>query len=551
MLHPMLRFKSLFVALATSTVLLAQTGVQQGKPFSRVIKSAQGDLHTVVDGVLGVDGRALLYVSEGPLHKVVRLDAQLQPSEEVTLKDMTFDGLKWNGMSPIISDGGMKVLFVSNQKKSAEFGVGTVVANGPVSISGFQRLASFDQPMSTDLSNTLPRRPLPDPILLSLGLAFAQQERIVTSPDGQHHLLNMFSQDGKGNKRCWYAYLDKDLAVQWSGMKELPYEDVQSTVHQVSLANDGEVHILTYVFRCKSEEQLSDKLCHEVHLTTLSEQGNTVKDLLVDKDFVSTVRLCERGAGKVSMAIRYGSLTGQPGLVMTFDPKDAKLKPTPLVDQRIPSIRKVKLTTFGAMEGDKKPSTSRNAKVPDEIIDLIPAWDGGTLLIETFLETNFSLPMGDAVAMRHLSGAVRASYYDANDTLRWNHVADRAYMTTAGQAFETAGFAMDDNGLTLVFGHTPKGLDGILALGNVQEEESKDKKAKGGPAEPGVLKAVILDRSGKVVNQGTALRTEPPFTACPMELLTDPTGHKALVRCFDRGTQYSYALIDLSSVGKE
>ncbi|MCC7501026.1 MAG: hypothetical protein IT229_00760, partial [Flavobacteriales bacterium] len=213
----MRRFILLVVALATSTALLAQTGVQQGKPFSRVIKNAQGDLHTVVDGVLGVDGRALLYVSEGPVHKVVRLDAQLQPSEEVTLKDMTFDGLKWNGMSPIISDGEMKVLFVSNQKKSAEFGVGSVVANGPVSISGFQRIASFDQPMSGDLSNTLPRRPLPDPILLSLGLAFAQQERIVTSPDGQHHLLNMFSQDGKGNKRCWYAYLDKDLAVQWSG----------------------------------------------------------------------------------------------------------------------------------------------------------------------------------------------------------------------------------------------------------------------------------------------------------------------------------------------
>jgi hypothetical protein len=66
-----------------------------------------------------------------------------------------------------------------------------------------------------------------------------------------------------------------------------------------------------------------------------------------------------------------------------------------------------------------------------------------------------------------------------------------------------------------------------------------------------VLKAVMLDRSGKVVNEGTTLRPEAPFVACPMELLTEPTGHKALVRCFDRGTQYSYALIDLSAVGKE
>jgi len=547
----MLRSLLLPFLFGTSLLLTAQPGVQQGKPFSRVIKNAQGDLHTVVDGVVGVDGRALLYVEEGPVHKVVRLDAQLQPSEELALKDQMFDGLKWNGLCPVIVGGDMKVLFVSNQKKGAEFGVGTVLANGPVSISGFQRIASFDHPMSGDLSNTLARRPLPDPILFSRGLAFAQSERLVSSSDGQRHLLNMFSQDTKGNKHFWYACLGSDLSVQWSGMKELPYDDVHSTVHQVSLADNGDVHLITYVFKCKSEEQLSDKLCHEVHLTTLTDQGNTVKDLLVDKDFVSTVRLCERGGGKVSMAIRYGALTGQPGLVITFDPKDAKLKPTPVVDQRIPGIRKVKLTTFGAMEGDKKPSTSRTAKVPDEIIDLIPAWDGGTVLIETFLENNFELPIGDAIAMRHLSGAVRASYLDVNDTVRWQHTADRAYMTTAGQAYETAGFALDDNGLTLVFGHTPKGLNGILALGNTPEEESKDKKAKTGPAEPGVLKAVMLDRTGKVVNEGTALRPEAPFTACPMELLTDPTGHKALMRCFDRGTQYSYALIDLSSVGKE
>jgi hypothetical protein len=537
--------------LAATLSLSAQNGVQQGKPFSRVIKNAQGDLLTVVDGLLDVDGRALLYVEEGLVHKVVRLDAQLQPTQELALKDQVFDGLKWNGICPMITGGEMKVLFASNQKKGVEFGIGAVNASGAVTITGFKRVATFDQPMSGDLSTTLSRRPLPDPILFSRGLAFAQQERLVASPDGQHFLLNLFSQDTKGNKRFWYACMGSDLSVQWSGMKELPYDDVQSTVHQVSLADNGDVHLITYVFKCKSEEQLSDKLCHEVHLTTLTDQGNTVKDLLLDKDFVSTVRLCERGSGKVSLAIRYGALTGLPGVLLTFDPKDAKLKPTPVVDQRIPGIRKVKLTTFGAMEGDKKPSTARNAKVPNEIIDLLPAWDGGTVLVETFLENNFELPIGEAIAIRHLSGAVRASYFDASDTLRWNHVADRVYMTTAGQAFETAGIALEDHGLTLVFGHTPKGLDGILALGNAPEEESKDKKAKGTHAEPGVLKAVMLDRTGKVVNEGTALRPEAPFVACPMELLTEPTGHKALVRCFDRGTQYSYALIDLSAVGKE
>lgn len=547
----MLRSLLLPVLLGASLLLTAQTGVQQGKPFSRVIKNAQGDLLTVVDGLLDVDGRALLYVEEGLVHKVVRLDAQLQPTQELALKDQVFDGLKWNGICPMMSGGEMKVLFASNQKKGVEFGIGAVNASGAVTITGFKRVATFDQPMSGDLSTTLSRRPLPDPILFSRGLAFAQQERLVASPDGQHFLLNLFSQDTKGNKRFWYACLDGSFAVEWSGVKELPYDDVQSTVHQVSLADNGDVHLITYVFKCKSEEQLSDKLCHEVHLTALTDQGNTVKDLLLDKDFVSTVRLCERDSGTVSLAIRYGALTGLPGVLLTFDPKDAKLKPTPVVDQRIPGIRKVKLTTFGAMEGDKKPSTARNTKVPNEIIELLPAWDGGTVLIEIFLENNFELPFGEAIAMRHLSGAVRASYFDASDTLRWNHVADRAYMTTAGQAFETAGIALEDNGLTLVFGHTPKGLEGILASGNTPEEQSKDKKARSGPSEPGVLKAVVLDRTGKVVNQGTALRPEAPFTACPMELLTDPTGHKALVRCFDRGAQYSYALIDLSAVGKE
>jgi hypothetical protein len=548
----MLFRSSLLPTLLVATLSLsAQNGVQQGKPFSRVIKNAQGDLLTVVDGLLDVDGRALLYVEEGLVHKVVRLDAQLQPTQELALKDQVFDGLKWNGICPMITGGEMKVLFASNQKKGVEFGIGAVNASGAVTITGFKRVATFDQPMSGDLSTTLSRRPLPDPILFSRGLAFAQQERLVASPDGQHFLLNLFSQDTKGNKRFWYACMGSDLSVQWSGMKELPYDDVQSTVHQVSLADNGDVHLITYVFKCKSEEQLSDKLCHEVHLTTLTDQGNTVKDLLLDKDFVSTVRLCERGSGKVSLAIRYGALTGLPGVLLTFDPKDAKLKPTPVVDQRIPGIRKVKLTTFGAMEGDKKPSTARNTKVPNEIIELLPAWDGGTVLVETFLENNFELPIGEAIAIRHLSGAVRASSFDASDTLRWNHVADRAYMTTAGQAFETAGFALEDNGLTLVFGHTPKGLEGILALGSAPEQETKDKKAKGATTEPGVLKAVMLDRSGKVVNEGTALRPEAPFVACPMELLTEPTGHKALVRCFDRGTQYSYALIDLSAVGKE
>lgn len=546
----MLRTFLTLIGTAVVLAITAQTGVQQGAPFTRTIKNAQGDLHTVVDGVLGTDGRALLYVEEGPVHKVVRLDAQLQPTEELTLKDLVFDGLKWNGLCPVVVNGELKVLLASPQKKGVAFGIGGIGTDGPPAVQGFRRVHSFDQPMSGDLGNTLARRPLPDPILFTRGLAFAQQERLVTSPDGKHHLLNMFSQDGKENKRMWYAYLDEGFNVLWSGMKELPMNDVQSTVHQVSLADNGDVHVVSYLFRCKDEGEMSDKNCHEVHLSTLTDQGNTIKDVLVDKDFVSTVRLCERGNGRVSLAIRYGALTGLPGLLLTFDPKDAKLKPTPLVDQRIPSIRKVKLATFGAMEGNAKSTTSRTAKVPDEVVDLLPAWDGGTVLVETFLENNFELPIGEAIAIRHLAGAVRATWFDANDTLRWQHMTDRAYMTTAGQAYEGPGVTLDDNGLTLVFGHTPKGLAGILAHG--QESAGGDPKGKAAPPhEPGVLKAVVLDRAGKVVNEGTAWRPEEPFVACPTELLTDPTGHKALVRAFDRGTRYRYALIDLGAVGRE
>jgi hypothetical protein len=543
----MLRSPIALLSLLGVLTLHAQTGVQQGTPFARTIKNAQGDLHTVVDGVVGVDGRALLYVEEGPVHKVVRLDAQLQPTEELALKDLALDGVKWNGVCPVIVNGELKVLLASPQKKGVDFGIGGINASGALAVQGFKRLHGFDHPMTGDLGNTLARRPLPDPFLFTRGLAFAQQERLVSSPDGKHHLLNMFSQNGKENKRFWFACLDEGFNVLWSGMKELPLNDVQSTVHQVSLADNGDVHVISYLFRCKGEESLSDKNCHEIHLSTLSENGNTLKDLLVDKDFISTVRLCERGNGKVSLAIRYGALTGLPGLLLTFDPTDAKLKPTPLVDQRIPSIRKVKLTTFGGIEGNAKSTTSRTAKVPDEVVDLLPAWDGGTVLVETFLETNFELPVGEAVAMRHLCGAVRATYFDANDTLRWQQVTDRAYVTTAGQAYEGVGTALDDNGLTLVFGHTPRGLEGILASGS---EAGEGKKAKS-PAESGVLKAVLLDRSGKVVAQGTAWRPEAPFVACPTELLTDPTGHKALLRAFDRGTQYRYALIDLGAVGKD
>jgi len=541
-----------FCAAAYLSIVFAHaqsTVTQQGKPFTRSVKNAAGDLITVVDGVFGKDGRPLLYIEEGLTHKVVRLDAQLVPAEELVLKDVMLDGLKWNGVAPITDGGALRCLLVSNGKKAAEYGVGTVSADGTLSLTGFRRIASFEQIYATDPTHTLVRRPQPDPILFSMGLAFSQQERIVRSADGGHYLLNHATHNGKGNKRFFFAYLGADLDMQWSGSVELPYEDAKSSIHQISLTDDGTIHLLTYVFQCKSEEQLGDKLCHELHLTTISEEGKTVKDVLLEKDFVSSARFCERGGGRIALAVRYGALTGQPGVVMTFDPADPKLKPTPVLDQRLPSIHKAKLMAYGNMDPGEKKAVSRTAKLPDEIVDLLPAWDGGLLVVETYLDNAYQIPMGDAIAMRRLCGPVRATYLAANDSIKWQREVDRAFMTTAGQAYETVGIAMNGSGVTLTYDHTPRGMSAILVSGNAPPDDAKKGNVEG-PAEAGVLKATVLDREGAVVSEGTALSNEDGFMPCPMGVLLEGTGQRALVRSYDRGTTYTFTAIDLSKLGK-
>ncbi len=519
-----------------------QPGLQQGKSFSRTIKNAQGDQHSVVDGILPEDGRALLYVEEGPAHKVVRLDAQLQPTEEVVLKDVLMDGVKWNGVMPIIQEGTMRVLLVSSVKKSTEFGVGTISTSGGLSLTGFRKIASFDHGYTVDAQTSMGRRPQPDPILFSLGLTSAHQERLVRSPDGQHYLLNMYTHGGKDKKKIWCVYMDAQFKELWSTALEFPFADDHSRIHQISLADDGNVHILSYVFRCDGQEKMGDKMCHEMHLSTITDQGKTAKNVLLDKDFISSARICERPDGRVTLVLRYGALTGIPGQVLTFDPLDAKLKTTPLTDQRLASIKKVKLTGFGTIDGDpNKPVTGR-AKLPDEVVTVLPAWDGGTMLIELFLETDFQLPVGDAVAIRHFCGAVRASYIDASDTIRWQRMIDRAYLTTAGQAYETVGYNLHGTGLDLLFGHTPKGLAGILASGGEGE-------GKGPIPEPGVLKAVRIDREGKVTKEGTALKQEDNFAVSSMTAVFGSDATHVLLKSFDRGTNYNYAILDLSQFG--
>lgn len=551
MLRPILPFVALLIA--TSSVGQAAK-IQAGKSFQRVVKNAVGDQYTVVDGILMNDQQALLYVEEGMEPKVVRLDGQLHPSDELSLKNYAHDGLVWQGVAPLIVDGTMHCLLVSAGKKSTDYAIGQVGTRGAPVLSGIRKVASSDIPFTNEPANALPHRPQPNSILFSNGLAYAHQERIVAAPDGQHFLLNYYTHDGKGAKRFWFAYLDKNFNELWSGTATLPYEDVKSRIHQISLANDGTIHVMVYVFKCASEEQMGDKLCHELHLTSLTANGKEVKDVLIDKDFVSTVRLCERDSGKVSMAIRYGALTGQPGWVLTFNPLDPKLKTTPLVDQRLASIRKTKLMAYGSIEaGAKKATTSRTAKVPNEVVDLVPAWDGGLVLVEIFLEVALEVPMGDAIAMRRLAGDVRTSFVAANDTIQWQHIAERAFMTTAGGAYEGIHLRMGSDGLTLLYDHTPKGLEAIMLSGTISpdqvDEKAKGKKEKlSAPVEAGVLKALTLDPRGTVVRQGTVLLNEDGFLPCPMKALSGASGNVYLVKRFDRSTTYDFSLIDVTKV---
>jgi len=533
--------------LATADVSAQATLIQQGKPFSKSLKGSNGDIFTVVDGFFAADGRHLLYVEEGLTPKAVRLDALLQPSEELVLKDLLLDGAKWTGVMPLMTDRRMHVLLVSATKKGSAFGIGEVDPGGALSIKGFRKLADFGIPYANDPANTMAVRPLPNPILFTRGLAFAQRERLIASPDGQHYLLNHYTHNGKGNKQMALAWLDKDFTVLWQETVELPYEDAKSSIHQIVVSNDGTVRLLTYLFNCKSEESMGDKNCHELHLTTIAENGKAVSDLLIEKDFVSSARLVIREKGAISIALRYGALTGQPGVVVTFDPTDPKLKPTPIATQRLPSIRKAKLMAFGDPTADPRKPVARTAKVPDEIVDLFVAPDGGLLVTETFLQNDFMLPVGDALAMRHLSGPVRLSHVQVNDSIGWQRVIDRALMTTAGQAYEGSVVVPMEGNLLLLHGHTPRGYEAILRAGG---EAAGTKEQR--PAEPQVLKAVIVStKDGAMQREGTALMMDEGFVPCPMGVVLEWGGTKALVKSFDRGTQYRFSVIDLGKVGEE
>ncbi len=542
--------RSVLLASAAFLYVLQTTAqdasLRLGTAYPKVVKGLEGDLQLVTNGITDPKGAPVLMVMAGAGYAAVRLGADLTPAEELSLRQQTFDGVKWDAVTSLLTDKGLHILFVSNGKKSADYGIGLLNVDGPLSISGFHKVATFDQPAPFDPTTTTCRKTLPDLILFDSGAAYDQTDRLVASPDGQHYLVNLYTHQEKGQKKFWFACLDREMNAEWSGMAELPFDDVQSDVHQITLTNDGRIVLLTYVFKCADQEQAGDKMCHETHITFLRSQGRSVKDLLLDKDFVSSARLLPKDNGQLMVAVRYGSLTGLPGLVLTIDSAISKLKNTPLVDQRVATIRKTKLTTFGVpeVEAGKKVTGTRATKVPDEVIELMPAWNGGHLLLEGFRDKDLQIQVGDAIAIRTLHGALRATYFDDRDSIRWQQTVDRAFMSTAGEAYGSAAFKLSPDGLLLVYNHTPGGLNAINAS-YADAGEDKKQKDKSPQVEASELRMAFIPSSGQAPKERTLGRPTSGYTLCPMTMVISQSMDKAWVKGYDKGTQHQFAELPL------
>ena len=538
---------TLFLALG-SALAAQETSLKPGISYPKSIKGFEGDLQLVTNGTADANGKPVLIVMEGSAYKAVRLDASLKPAEELLLTGLVLMGGKWDAVTSMINDQGLHVLFVSNGKKSADYAIGRLNTEGSLAITDVQKLTSFPESNVFDPKTTTCKKTLPDLILFDNGAAYDQTERLVPSPDGKHYLLNHYTHEEKGPKKFWFASLDNEFKVEWSGAIDLPYADVQSDIHQILLDNSGRVVLLTYVFACADPERASDKLCHETHITVLSDHGTRMKDLLLEKDFVSSARVLPKDNGKLMVAMRYGSLTGLPGLLLSIDSTIAKLKATPLADQRVPTIRKSKLSVFGmpATDQAKKPGTSRVVKVPDEIIELLPAWNGGTLLLEGFRDPAMSIPVGDAIALRTLHGALRATYLDAKDSIRWQQTIDRAFMTTAGEAYGSVSYKMKDDGLLLLFNHSPGGLNAINST--YGEEDVKKKKDKSPTVEPSEVHSAWISSDGKPAIERTLGKPEKGSTLCPMTTVIGADGAKAWFKGYDRVAQHQFVEFSPSSL---
>lgn len=136
--------------------------IKQGKVFERSGKNMFGELHNVINGVLADDGSAVIHVYDaGARSGSAR--CQLGALEELLLKDITLDGLLYEGVTSLVSDGKLHCLLVAQGKKAASYAIATVEGTGTPTLSGLRKIATSELPYVNDPTNSLIFRPNPDP----------------------------------------------------------------------------------------------------------------------------------------------------------------------------------------------------------------------------------------------------------------------------------------------------------------------------------------------------------------------------------------------------
>ncbi len=181
---PMNRHVAFICASLLSFLAMGQVAmVKQGQQFERTGKNLFGDQHNVVDGVLTADGSALVYVQDLQVPKVVRIDANLSPADELSLKDIPFDGATWTGVGPVDRGRYDALLVGLPGEEGRRYAIASVNDRGAPVLNGMRRIATSQLPYVNEPTNALIYRPQPDPILLNQGLHFAQKERLIASPD--------------------------------------------------------------------------------------------------------------------------------------------------------------------------------------------------------------------------------------------------------------------------------------------------------------------------------------------------------------------------------
>ena len=98
-----------YALLASTTLFVlsitAQEGLMHmGTAYPKVVKGLEGDLQLVTNGTTDATGSPVLVVMEGAGYKAVRLGADMKPGEELSLRQQTFDGVKWDAVTSLATD---------------------------------------------------------------------------------------------------------------------------------------------------------------------------------------------------------------------------------------------------------------------------------------------------------------------------------------------------------------------------------------------------------------------------------------------------------------